>query len=152
MKSIYRYGAIAWIWRILLAGALCGAAGLLGLGIHFGTPIFFLLALILAGPSLFFGGAVATQIDLTDDGRLRVETLIFWRRHLTSEQIGRTRLRKRYETETGSIYAPAVWVRVRGGWPIYLDLLGHIPDRSALAKTFRVPLREIPGRNQEDHH
>ncbi|MGI8889741.1 MAG: hypothetical protein ACR2G0_03025 [Chthoniobacterales bacterium] len=149
-QTIFRYGPSAWLWRMLLAGALLGAAAMLGLGIHLGAPVFFLIALILAAPSLFFGGAVATRIDQTEKDQLRVWTLLFWQRRLTSDQLGRTRLRQQYHDETGSIYAPALWVRVPRGLPIYLDLLATIPDRGAFARTFHLPLREVPGQAQEE--
>lgn len=123
---------------------------MLGLGIHLGVPVFFLIAIILAAPSLFFGIAVATRIDQTEKGPLRVWTLLFWQRRLASDQLGKTRLRKQYHSETGSIYAPALWVRVPKGLPIYLDLLATIPDRRAFAQTFHVPLREVPGQAQEE--
>ncbi len=144
MTNIYDYGWAAWIWRILLAGALLGATAMCVLGFQLDKPFLFLIAVVLAAPSLFFGSAVATRIDQFGEDRLLVETLLFWQRRLTSSQLGRARLRKRYESETGSIYAPAVWVSVQGSYPIYLDLLAHIPDRALFAKIFRVPLQELP--------
>jgi hypothetical protein len=37
-----------------------------------------------------------------------------------------------------------VWIPVRGGLPVYLDLLGEIPDRPALANMFRMKQSDLP--------
>ncbi|CAN5431905.1 hypothetical protein BH20VER3_BH20VER3_13730 [soil metagenome] len=142
--TIYRYGPLAWFWRILIAGFLFLGAATLLLGIHFGSLLFLFISFVFCAPSLFFGLAVAVRVGQLGNDQLQIWTLLFWRRHLAFSQLGAVRLRTNYHSETGSIYAPALWVRVPGGLPIYLDLLATIPDRRAFAKVFRVPLDRLP--------
>lgn len=143
-KTIYRYGIVAWVWRMLIALFLFGGAICLVFGVRHGEPWLLLLALVLLAPALFFGGALAVQVDRLDDGQLLVSTLLFWRRRVRPEQLRPGRLRESYENESGPIYAPRLWVRLRGRLPIYFDLLATIPDRRAFAAVFRVPIGKLP--------
>jgi hypothetical protein len=136
--TLYRYGWMAWVWRPLLLLFIGGGMVNLPLVLEgeLGAAV---LAAILLAPALFFGLAVATRIDQQAAGELRVWTLIGWRRRLKSERLGVPTLRLRYQTRQGAIAAPAVWVPVRGGLPVYVDLLGEIPDRRALQQTLQIP-------------
>lgn len=144
--TIYRYGLLAWFWRVLIAVFfVIGGPGLL-FGARNGSLLLVFGAMALLAPALFFGTVLAVRVDRLDDGQLRVWTLLFWRRHIPPGQLGLSRLRESYEGEYGPMYAPRLWVRVRRRLPIYLDLLATIPDRRAFAEVFRVPISRLPGR------
>ncbi len=142
--TIYRYGPAAWLWRALLAAALAGGALLLWLGAREASAALVAIAAILLAPSLFFGFAVAALVRTLGDGRVEVRTLLLVRRRIPRERLGAPRLRERYESEQGPMYAPRLWVPVRGSVPVYLDLLGGIPDRRAFGDAFRVPVKALP--------
>lgn len=146
--TIYRYGPLAWFWRVLIAVALIIGATSLLFGVRLGEPLMLVVAIVLLAPGLFFGAVVAVRVDRLDDGQVRVWTLLFWRRHAHPKQLVAARLRESYEGRSGPMYAPRLWVRVRGRLPIYLDLLATIPDRRAFAAVFRVPTAKLPGRQR----
>ena len=141
--TIYRYGPLAWVWRLFLLGFIAGALGLLWAAGP--TLVVLTIAAVLLAPSLFFGAIVVTSVDRHDDGRLRVWTLL-WLRQVYPSQIGTAKVRKTYQTESSQLYAPRLWVRVHGRLPLYFDLLARIPDRRLFATTFRIPVAALPGR------
>jgi hypothetical protein len=140
---LYRYGWIAWIWRILIFGALGGAGALIWAGGP-AEPTPYLVAAPIVLPALFFGHVVATGIVRLPDGTLVVTNLLFLRRRMVRASLGRPRKRPWAQTLYGRIHAPTVWIPVRGGLPVYLDLLGEIPDRPALANMFRMKQSDLP--------
>jgi hypothetical protein len=132
-QSLYEYGPIAWFWRALLFPALGGGALMLAIAMRdlALAPVGVALPLIL--PSLFFGMAVATRVD-RDEDQLLVRTLLFWRRRIDLERLGRPIFRQVAQSWYGPFHAPRVWILVRGGLPIYLDLLTKRLDKDALAR------------------
>ncbi|MBL8987214.1 MAG: hypothetical protein JNJ80_13150 [Gemmatimonadetes bacterium] len=93
-----------------------------------------LVGLPLWAPGLFFGLVVVVAIDRLDGDRISAESLLFWWRSLPRERLGPGKV---YLYARGRVgrrwYAPRAWVRVRGSLPLYVDLLGQIPNRKALA-------------------
>ena len=144
MTTLYRYGALAWIWRVLIAAALAGGGGLALLAVRFADPGLLLIALPLVAPALFFGAVLVVQVDRRSDTSLHVQTLIFWRRRLDSTRLGTPRLRQMAQAEFGAIHAPRVWIPVRGALPLYIDLLGTIADRRTFSTTFGIPASRLP--------
>jgi hypothetical protein len=135
--TIYRYGLLAWLWRGMIALLLAAVGGLL-LADGIRAIIY---AVILLAPALFFGLTVATRVDRIGDGQVCVWTLIFWRRRIPHKKFGTSKMRRVYRGKAASLQAPAAWVTVRGSLPVYLDLLGDIPDRPLLNSTFRLPVK-----------
>ena len=126
--TLYRYGPIAWFWRAiialgLLAGMACIAAGVV-------VP-----AIPIVVPALFFGLVVVVRVDRIGDA-LDVRTLL-WRRYVPRARLGSARRREYAQSEAGPIHAPRLWVPVRGGLPLYFDLLASIPDRGAFEAALR---------------
>lgn len=137
--TIYRYGPVAWLWRAFIALALLiGAPGLV-LGASLEQPVLVFIAAILLGPALFFGAVLAVRVDRLPDGRVRIWTLIFWRRDVSRQQLGTPRLRTVAQGRSGPMHSPRLWVPVHGSVPIYLDLQGEIVDRGAFVAFFSVP-------------
>lgn len=136
--TIYQYGPIAWIWRILLGFIMFGALGSLVMGAIAGSAVLLIGGGVLLAPSIFLGTVVAVAIVHVDDEFLDVTTLLFRRRLVRRSLLGMPRLRTRYEDESATLYAPRIWVPVRGQWPVYIDLLGEIPDRSRFSTVFGV--------------
>ncbi len=143
-RILYHYGALAWVWRLLLALFLVGGVGSLLLGAREREPGLFCVAAVFLAPALFFGMTLAVRVDCIGEDDLRVSTLLFWRRQICRRELGPARSRKTYQDEYGIIYAPRVWVSVRGRLPIYFDLLGKIPDRRGFTATFGVPESGLP--------
>jgi hypothetical protein len=94
------------------------------------------MAAVLLVPAIFFGLVFAVRIDHLGEDRLQVVTLLFFSRRVTRSRLGTPRIRTDYEGRAGPIYAPRLWIPVRQSVPIYVDLLGEIPDR----KAFRTAL------------
>jgi len=136
---LYRYGAMAWVWRVLIGLGLAAGAFLTAAGVRLGSPVLILVGLPLWAPGLFFGLVVVVAIDRLDGHRISAESLLFWRRVLPRERLGpgkvflyaRGRVGRRW-------YAPRAWVGVRGRLPVYVDLLGQVPDRKALAAALGI--------------
>lgn len=141
--TIYRYGLITWVWRVLLAVALIGGTILL-VAARSGTLELALIAVAFVVPGIFFGTVVATRVDRLDNGHVQVWTLLFWRRHVLREHLSAPRLYPFAQLAAGSVYAPRVWVPVHRRLPIYLDLLAYIPNRDAFLTTFRLPGSALP--------
>lgn len=133
--TVYRYGRLAWLWRALIALGLLAGAALLAFAVHFRALHFVAVALPLVVPALFCGWVVATRVRVERD-RLRVDTLLMVPRTVERHRLGRPRLRLRATAVTHQVDAPRLWVPVRGGAPIYLDLFASIPDRRAFAEVF----------------
>ncbi len=144
---LYRYGPIAWVWRALMipalaAGAYCAVLATIQL-----EPILVVVAAPLALPALYLGRVVAVRIERLEDGDLLVRTLLFQRRRLARSDLGAPRLRQFAQGDVGQFYAPRAWIPVRDRLPIYLDLLAHIPDRSAFGNAFRIDKARLPSRD-----
>ena len=135
--TIYRYGALAWIWRFLIVLFLAAGIGALALAYRAGELWPLWVALPLVAPALFFGTVLAVRIDRVGPRGLRVLTLLFWWRRFEIDELGIPKARIEYhDGELGVVHAPRMWVSVRRRLPIYVDLLGEIPSRSAFALTF----------------
>lgn len=137
--EIYRYGWVAWIWRLLAGGGVLVAAALAWFAWRENAPAFLAMAVPLALPGLVLAPMVAVRIHLLSDGRVQVRTLAFWRRRIARERLGPVRLKTYAQATVGGVHAPRIWVRVKGGLPIHVDLYGAIPDREAFRKTFGIP-------------
>lgn len=136
--TIYRYGPLAWFWRAVGGLGAAGGGLLLALSLRFGEWAFAAMAAPLLLPALALGWMVATRIDLVDADRLRVRTLGFATRTIARSALGRPHLRLTAGGTFEQIPAPRIWVPVRRGLPIYLDLLAEIPDLDAFERV--VPL------------
>ncbi|MEZ4425838.1 MAG: hypothetical protein R3E98_20755 [Gemmatimonadota bacterium] len=137
-RTLYRYGALAWVWRAFLLGGLGGVVLLVGLALRSGASWPLGVAVPLALP-LVLAGVVAVRIDRQEDGRLAVTTLSGWRRRIARERLGRPRVRRSAQGTLTRFDAPRAWIPVRGGLPLYVDLLADIPDRTALRDALRLP-------------
>lgn len=132
---LYRYGALAWVWRALIALALTGGGALLAFAVHFRSAGFVAMALPLLAPALFFGWVLATSIERRGE-HLRVGTLLFAVRRIPLDRLGRPTLRLRATAVTHQVDAPRIWVPVRGRLPLYIDLLARVPDPAAFRDVF----------------
>lgn len=136
--TIYRYGALSWVWRLFIAAALLsGGSSLLG-GAMLGAITLVLFGIVLLAPAIYFGTVVAVRIDDVGDEFVQVETLLFCRRRLAVAQFGRPRVRTTYEDEAATYNAPRVWMPVRGQWAVYIDMLGEVPDRERLCRILGI--------------
>lgn len=142
-QLLYRYGPVAWVWRVLGALALAGGALLVAAAMRLGEWWLALIALPLALPVLVLFPMVATRITLRG-GVLEVTTLAGVRRRVPREHITGHTYRETAAGEFTSLYAPRVWVHVRGGLPIHVDLMGRIPDPSTLSAALGLPKKLIP--------
>jgi len=136
--TLYDYGPMAWLWRcmILLFGALASLF-LVG-GLSPLNPLVMGGAIALLAPAVFFGTVLVVRADRGDGGGLEIQTLLFWRRRIARDRLGAPRVRIKYRTEHTDLSAPRVWVPVKGGWPLYFDLLGRIPDRPAFLAAIKL--------------
>ena len=142
---LYRYGGIAWVWRLLGAVALLAAAALAVLAWRERAWGLLGVALPLALPVLVLMPMVATRVQRLPDGRLQVDTLAFLRRRLDPARLGPPRHRDAAYTDTGAVHAPRAWVPVRGSlFPVYLDLLATLPDRAGFVRAFSLDERRVP--------
>jgi len=145
-STIYRYGPIAWFWRLLIVPAALGGGLSLWLGVRHDEPWMLVSAAALLGPAFFFGTVLAVRIERIDGSRLCIHTLLFWRRYLDRSGFGRPRFFTRYHAEHSLPYAPRLWQPVRGRLPIYIDLLGEIPNTIVFRRFFDVPSDIIQSR------
>jgi hypothetical protein len=129
---------MAWVWRPLIAVGLAVGLGALYGALHTGDLWLVASAAPLLGPAIALGFVVATRIDLETDGTLRIRTLAFIPRRVHRDALGRPHLRLTAAATLMQIDAPRVWIPVRGGLPIYLDLWAQIPDLAALESV--IPL------------
>ncbi len=144
VTTLYRYGAIAWVWRLMIAVALLGGGGAVLLGLQLAAPALVLFGLVLVAPALFFGAVLVVQVDRRADASLEVKTLIFWRRRIEGARLGAPRVRQNAQNDWGPIYAPRVWIPVRGALPLYIDLLGTITERRTFGATFGLSGAQLP--------
>jgi hypothetical protein len=131
--ALYRYGPIAWVWRVLILAVVLGCAAAL-----VAAPTswqVWLAAAPLLLPSLFFGHVVAARIDAIG-ASLHVVTLLGLPRRIARDRLGPPRLRQRAYTNGHAVHAPRWWVPVRGGLPLHVDLLGTIVDARAMERVF----------------
>lgn len=135
--TLYRYGRLAWVWRALMLLGAAIAAPLVVVAWRDGSGWALLTAAPLVLPSAFLAGVVAVQIDEVDEA-LDVRTLGGWRRRLPRRAIGPGRVRVHAQGHSGPVRAPRAFVRVRGGLPLYVDLLADIPDRPRLARVLQL--------------
>ena len=141
---LYRYGHMAWLWRLLIAAALAAGGMLLWLGARNMQPVLVLMGAIMLAPALFFGTAVIVAIDDNADGTLSFSALLPWPRRAPRTAIGGPRVRQHYQGDAHSMYAPAMWVRIGGWLPVYIDLLGDIRDRRVFAQAFHLSGADLP--------
>lgn len=142
--TTYRYGAVAWVWRTLILLAIAAGGALAVLAVTRGAPVLLAVAAPLLLPALFLGLVVAVGIEPVHDGDMQVQSLLFTRRTISRAQLGRTTVRQQAQATVDTVYAPRAWVRIRGGLPVYLDLLAHIENRRAFAAWWGIPLRDMP--------
>ncbi len=142
--TLYRYGAIAWVWRLFIAAALLGGGTLAVAGTRLGSVTLLCMGGIIVAPALFFGSVLVVSLDREGASVIRIGTLLFWKRTIAINQLGAPRVRRLAQSNYGYIYAPRVWIPVRGALPIYVDLLGTIADRGAFAALLGVPGSAIP--------
>lgn len=147
--TIYAYGPMAIVWRVLIALGLVAGLVLVYVGVLQWAPWLIMVGLPLLLPALFFGLVVVVRVERFSDGSLLV-TQLFGSRYLVRAELGVPRVRQFAESDAARYHAPRAWIPVRGGWPLYLDLLGDIPDRSAFVNTFRIrgdliPRQDSPG-------
>ena len=133
--ALYRYGALAWFWRGLIALGGLGGGALSVAAVRGAAPELVLIAAPLLVPGLFFGCVVATRVDRVGD-TLCVVTLLGWRRRVRIDHLGVPRRKTFAYGEGARIHAPRLWQPVRGGLPVYLDLLATIPDRRSFERVF----------------
>lgn len=131
--TLYRYGPLAWLWRVLGALGLGAGAFCLVAAVRSGAPELAAVALPLALPVVALFPLVATSIALEParDGAqptLRVATLAGWRRRIPVARLAGMRRRSTAYSEGAAVHAPRAWILVRGGLPVYVDLLARIPD------------------------
>lgn len=143
MTTIYRYGLMAWFWRMLIAAGLVGGGALMALGVRMSSVALVLSGTALFAPALFFGLVVAVNVAIDGDV-VCVGTLLFWRRRVPRAAIRPPRVREHYHAEYGRMYAPRVWVRVPRALPVYIDLLGQIVDRPAFLAAFQLSGSSVP--------
>lgn len=136
--TVYRYGWVAWVWRaLMLLGVGFGLAfvslGQLDASLRWFGTVF---GLGFAAFPLALGQMVATRVDRLDQRRIRVWTLNLTWRTIELGRLGGARYRSYVQSNAGSLRAPRIWVGVRGGPPIFLDLLADIPDLDAFRALF----------------
>lgn len=134
--TIYHSGPVAWLWRVLIGFGLLGGLGALIAGATTGEPALLIGGVALLAPAIYFGSVVAVSIDHLDEEFISVVTLLFRHRRIAISQLAVPRYRENYEDESGTLHAPRLWVSVRGQWPVYIDLLGDIPDKQLFGTAF----------------
>jgi len=143
VKTIYRYGPMAWFWRFLIAIGLVGGGALSVLGFRMSSVGLVVSGAALFAPALFFGLVVAVHIGIDGDV-VHVGTLLFWRRRVARAAIRPPRVREHYHAEYGRMYAPRVWIQVPHALPVYIDLLGQIVDRPAFLAALQLSGSSVP--------
>lgn len=136
--TLYRYGWLAWVWRVLIAIGLGLGAVSFAAGILMQSGLMAVAAFALIGPAAFFGVVVVVRADRHDDGTLEIWTLLFWRRRIHPTRLRQPTVHIIYRTIYTNLHAPRVWVQVIGGPPLYFDLLGQIVNRPALLSAIRL--------------
>lgn len=140
---MYRYGPLAWVWRGCIAfGLALGGLAAIGTVLTL-NPLLLVAALALLGPACFFGVVLVVRVEGEPDGTLRIDTLMFVRRRISAGRVGRPTVRVKYRTLYADLTAPRVWVPVKGGLPLYVDLLGDIRDREAFFAAIHLRADEL---------
>lgn len=142
-QRLYEYGWLAWVWRALMVVFIVIGGGAAIGGLTTLEVWMLVVAVVLLLPVVFFGTVVVVTLDRETNGDLDVQTLLFVRRRIPAGGLGAARVRVKYRTTYQHIHAPRVWVQVKGGVPLYFDLLGRILDRSRFLATIGVRAREI---------
>lgn len=137
--AFYRYGKLAWLWRILAGLGIAGGALLLFFAFRFRSWAFVASALPLLVPSVVLPWMVAYSIDRLDGDQIEVVNLFGARRRVAREDLKKPRFKRTAQGALAHIEAPRAWIGVRGGAPIYVDLYATIPDPAAFRKYFRLP-------------
>jgi len=137
--TIYRYGWLAWVWRLLAVIGFSAAAFLVFLAMRFNDWAFMAMALPLGVPSILLPWVLAVRIDRTANEEIIVTNLFFLRRRIRRESLGRPRVRQTAQAVMSHVPAPRAWIPVRRGWPIYVDLYANIPDPTAFLSFFGLP-------------
>jgi hypothetical protein len=130
---------LTWVWRWLILGGLIIGAVSVTMALTSAPTSWrrLLIGVGCAAIPLALGHLVATRIDRRPDGRLKVWTLSLSWRTIDPARVGRVRYRVARVGRYGQMSdAPHLWVELRGGPPLYLDLLADIPDRRALRALF----------------
>ena len=142
---IYSYGPVAWVWRLLGAGGVAAFVLTAWLAWRHDDAWWLAIGLPLALPVAVLFPMVVVRA-WRDGEAVVVETLADWRRRIPLAAMGPVAFRRMAYSEGVALYAPRVWIRVRGGWPLHVDLMGTIPDRRNFLAVFRVAPRDLPGR------
>ena len=137
--TLYLYGWIAWVWRVLVFVGLASSALMVSFAIRFGELWFLLAALPLAVPCIVLPWMLATRIDRISAQEVVVTNLFFVRRTVHQKSLGPPRVRLTAQGAIRHIPAPRAWIPVRGSWPIYVDLWATIPDPGAFRAFFKLP-------------
>lgn len=145
-QLLYRYGPVAWVWRALGALALAGGALLGAAALRHGEWWLAAIGLPLVVPVVALFPMVAVRI-VQCGALLEVTTLALIPRRIPRERIAGHSYRETAAGEVSDLYAPRVWVRVKGGLPLHVDLMGVVPDRAALAAALGLPPRLVPRRD-----
>ncbi|MEO0421049.1 MAG: hypothetical protein AAF184_01855 [Pseudomonadota bacterium] len=136
-RVVYRYGALAWVWRAMIAVAIALTAGALLLDLSLGEWGVTYVALPMFVPAVIGGWVTVTRIEVpAGEGKvLEVRNLFGIRRRIKRRRLRGTWKRDTvYGTYGQPLPAPRLWVWVRGGMPLYLDLLAPLVDRAALQR------------------
>ena len=151
-QPLYEYGGMAWVWRLLAAPLFAGGV-LLGLWGALAREYWAVAASVaLWGPVPYFFRRVATGLSLVDahgSEHLQVRTLAGTTRLIPIGALDGSRYSRTATSRAGAVYAPSVWLRVRGASSIYIDLLGTIHDRERLAALIGQPVAKLPKRVSE---
>lgn len=140
-EVFYRYGKLAWLWRLLAGLGIAAGALLIFLAFRFGSWVFVASALPLLVPSVTLPWMVAYSIDRLGDDEIEVVNLFGMRRRVSRNDLEKPRFKRTAQATFTHIDAPRAWIGVRGGAPIYVDLYATIPDPAAFRKFFRLPKR-----------
>lgn len=149
---LYDYGWLAWVWRVLGGAGLAAGIAIAAYtmpGGHWGLA---LVGLPLVLPALVLMPMVGVRVVRLPDDVIQVDTLVFLRRRIPIARLGAPRFKEVAYSNVTPVYAPRVWIPVRGSlWPIYLDLLARVPDRQAFLKVFPVGARVMPRSHPPDY-
>lgn len=132
-SALYRYGPLAWVWRGLLLLLTGGAAAVL-LAAPTAWQAWLMVTPLLL-PGAFFAWVVVIAID-RDGDRVLVVTLSGLLRRIDCARLGVPTRRTKAYNEGVAVHAPRLWMPVRGGLPLYVDLLGTVPDRRGFERVF----------------
>jgi hypothetical protein len=141
--TIYRYGWIAWVWRVLALSGIGGAGLFLGLAVRSGPWWLALAGVVLGTPAVVLPWLVAARIDRRSEEEIVVTNLFFFPRRIERPRIGHPRLRRTAHGSLPTVAAPRAWIPVRGGLPVYLDLYATIPEPAAFRSFFDIPRKWI---------